>query len=77
MGVVVVAVLVAVVVVEGDGADAGDALDAPPPAQEEVSDCSFALVSGPTLPTGLMPCALWNTATAFSVAGPKYPVIDG
>jgi hypothetical protein len=69
MGVVVVAVLVAVAAVAAEGVGAVDPLDVPPPAQEE--DCIFALVSGPTLPMGLMPCALWNAATAFSVTDPK------
>ncbi len=44
-----------------------------PPAgmQEFVSAAIFALVIGPTLPTGLMPFALWNASTAFCVTAPK------
>jgi hypothetical protein len=64
-------VVVAVVGLVAEGVDAEDPLEVPPPAQEEVNDSIFALVSGPTLPTGLMPCALWKAATAFSVTAPK------
>jgi hypothetical protein len=33
----------------------------------------FARVTGPTLPTGSMPLALWNAETADAVMGPNFP----
>jgi hypothetical protein len=67
--VLVVAVDVAVV---ADGAvESAPGFELPPDDEHEpLSDAIFALVIGPTLPTGLMPCALWKAATAFSVTAP-------
>ena len=70
-------VVVAVVVAEEEDGSALT-LEAPPEDEHDaLSAAIFALVSGPTLPMGLIPFALWNAATAFSVTEPKYPVIEG
>jgi hypothetical protein len=60
------------VVVVAVGATLGSATEpAPEDEHDALSAAILALVRGPTLPIGLMPCALWKAATAFCVTEPK------
>jgi hypothetical protein len=60
-------------VLGGGGGVEGVPDDEPPPAvvQELESAVIFALVIGPTLPTGLIPFCVWNLMTAACVRVPK------
>jgi hypothetical protein len=64
-------VVVAVVVAKEEDGRALK-LEAPPEDEHDALRAAiFARVSGPTLPMGLIPFALWKAATAFAVTDPK------